>query len=162
MPRRLKNADQLAGHSHGRAGAAGDRKASMTRFVREPVAQPKLDSLMGKFNPMTGENWHSQTRELWAELKHFPTTQNLQKAQWMMLARAVALDDAALKEPKTYAAEARIRMAQFGVTPDELLKMRVAIVSADEAERRGRPPADGEKGKGQGSEQRFGALVRVK
>lgn len=90
---------------------------------------------------MTKENWHPQTLQLWAELKYFPTTQSLQKAQWMILARAVAIDDAALSDPKTFASEARIRLGQFGITPDELLKMRIQIVAADEAERRGRPPA---------------------
>jgi hypothetical protein len=141
MPRRAKHPDQMTGHSKGRAGYGADVKASMTRVVRDPVAQPKLDVLLGKYNPMTGDNWRPQTRALWAELKNFPTTMNLQRAQWMVLARAVAVDDASMTDPKL-CAEARIRLSQFGVTPDELLKMRIQIVAADEAERRGRVPSD--------------------
>lgn len=160
MPRKAKNPENLAGHSHGRAGAAADRRGSMIKVVRDPVPQPSLNQLLGKVNPMTGESWLPPTTRLWHELEHFPTTENLQMAQWMLLARAVALDDAALTDPKTYASEARIRLAQFGVTPDELLKMRVAIVTAEEAERRGRAPSDGSQP--QSSEQRYGALTRVK
>jgi hypothetical protein len=149
MPRRPKHPDQLAGHSHGRAGAAADRRASMTKLAADPVAQPSLIKLMGKTNPMRrlawskndvqveDATWHPQTLELWKELGTFPTMQNLQMAQWMMLARAVALDDAALSDPKTFAAEARLRFSQFGVTPDDLTKMRIQFVAADEAERRG-------------------------
>lgn len=154
MPRKAKHPDQLTGHSHGRAGAAGDRKASMTKFVRDPDPQPSLNSILGRVNPMTGESWCQATMKLWKELETFPTTQNLQLAQWMLLARAVAIDDASLSDPKL-APEARIRLGQFGVTPDELLKMRVAIVTADEAERRGRPPEGGGAPQ-QSSAQRYG------
>lgn len=150
MPRRPKHPDQLAGHSHGRAGAAADRRASMTNVEAEPVKQPTLMTLMGRTNPMRrlawnrndaqveDAKWHPQTLALWKELGNFPTMQNLQMAQWMMLARAVALDDAALSDPKSFAAEARVRLSQFGVTPDDLTKLRIQFVGADEAERRGK------------------------
>lgn len=153
MPRRTKNPENLAGHSHGRAGAAADRRGSMLKFEREPVPQPTLEDLLGEVNPMTAEPWQSPTLELWDELGEFPTTSNLQLPQWMLLARAVAVDDASLTDPKTYAAEARIRLSQFGVTPDDLLKMRISIVAADEAERRGRTPNAPEQ---QSSRDRFG------
>lgn len=134
----------------------------MVKFVRDPEPQPTLNSLMGKYNPMTNKSWHTQTMKLWKELETFPTTENLQMAQWMMLARAIAIDDAALEDPKTFASEARIRLEQFGITPDALLKMRVAIVTADEAERRGRPPQPGSEQPAQTSQQRYGPLTRVK
>lgn len=135
----------------------------MLKFVRDPESQPTLNKVLGRTNPMTGESWRPQTVALWTQLEHFPTTEGLQMAQWMMLARAVAVDDAALGDPKTFAAEARIRLEQFGITPDALLKMRVAIVTAEEAERRGRrtdnPSGDQQT---QTAQDRFGPLVAVK
>jgi hypothetical protein len=150
MPRRPKHPDQLAGHSHGRAGAAADRRASMDTHEAKFVKQPDLKKLMGTTNPMRrlmwnkndvqveDNHWHPQSLALWRELGDLPTMQNLVMAQWMVLARAVALDDAALSDPKAFAAEARMRLSQFGVTPDDLTKLRIQFVSADEAERRGK------------------------
>lgn len=155
MPRARKHPDQMTGHSKGRAGHAADVRSNLTTVVREPVKQPPLTKLLGRYNPMlTGKTcdgcreqqdaeWSPYTIALWEALRGFPTTQNLQLAQWMILARAVALDDASLHDPKL-ANEARIRLSQFGVTPDDLLKMRITVVAADEAERRGttRPKAE--------------------
>lgn len=173
MPRRPKHPDQLAGHSHGRAGAAADRRAEMTSVAADPVKQPSLIKLMGAENPMRriswnretgevdeGQEWYPQTLALWKELGNFPTMQNLQMAQWMMLARAVALDDAALSDPKAFASEARVRLSQFGVTPDDLTKLRIQFVSADEAERRGKTGA-GDSQQAQSTRERYGPHLQA-
>ncbi|HJT91699.1 MAG TPA: hypothetical protein VJ777_07105 [Mycobacterium sp.] len=159
MPRKPKPADQLAGHSHGRAGAAADRRAGMRTLIAEAVPQPDLWELIGNRNPMTNESWLPQSMDLWEHLGEFPTiAKGLQAAQWDMLARAVALDDASWSEPK-WAAEARLRFAKYGIDPDDLLKLRIQIVAADEAEERRRsskPPPDGSQ-----SMQKFGPLTAV-
>src|SRR4051812_45648416 len=141
MPRKLKEPEKLAGHSHGRAGAAADRRAGMHRIVAEAVPQPALEDIIGEINPVTDETWRRQTLELWTHLGEFPTiAKGLQAAQWDMLGRALMIDDAALTDPKTYAAEARLRLAKYGIDPDDLLKLRIQIVAADEAEERRRGP----------------------
>lgn len=158
MPRKLKEPEKLAGHSHGRAGAAADRRAGMHRIVAESVPQPHLFDLIGGLNPVTGEAWMPQTLDLWEHLGEFPTIKNgLQAAQWDMLARAMMIDDAALTNPKDYASEARLRLAKYGIDPDDLLKLRIQIVAADEAEQRRRPP--GLPPDGSQSRQRFGPLT---
>jgi hypothetical protein len=160
MPRKLKDPEKLAGHSHGRAGAAADRRAGMHRIVAEAVPQPELSDLIGGINPVTDKAWMPQTLELWAHLGEFPTIKHgLQAAQWDMLARAMMLDDAALTNPKDYASEARLRLAKYGIDPDDLLKLRIQIVAADEAEERRRGPKlppDGSQ-----SRQKYGPLTAV-
>jgi hypothetical protein len=115
----------------------------MRTVVADPVPQPELEDILGDYNPMTGEAWHEQSYNLWAHLGEFPTiAAGLQSAQWDMLARAVALDDASLGDPKL-AGEARQRFQKYGVDPDDLLRLRIQIVAADQAERRnrvGEPP----------------------
>lgn len=147
MPRKPKHPDQLTGHSHGRAGAAADRRANMRTITATPVPQPELWDLIGAFNPMTEESWNPITLDLWKALGEFPTiAAGLQSAQWHMLARAMCLDDASLVDPK-WAAEARLRLTKYGIDPDDLLKLRIQIVAADEAEERRRqgklPPSGG-------------------
>lgn len=159
MPRKPKHPDQLAGHSHGRAGAAADRRAGMRTMVAEPCPQPALTKVAGRINPMTQQAWLPQTYELWRNLGIFPTlAKGMQPAQWDMLARAVMLDDASLTEPK-YAAEARLRFSKYGIDPDDLLRLRIQIVAADEAEsRRGRRP---EQPEGSDARTRRGPLTAV-
>jgi len=160
MPRRPKHPDQLKGHSHGRAGAAADRRAGMQTYTAESVPQPSLIDLVGAINPMTDEQFFPQTLDFWRNLGQFPTiAAGLQAAQWDMLARAIMVDDASLSDPK-WAAEARQRFTQFGITPDDMLKQRIQIVAADEAEERRKqgkePPA------GNTSRNRRGPLTAVK
>lgn len=159
MPRRRKDAAELTGHSQGRAGAAADRRAGMHRIIAVAVPQPDLTKIIGNTNPVTDQPWRKQTLELWNHLGEFPTiTAGLQAAQWDMLARAMMIDDAALSNPKDFAAEARLRLAKYGVDPDDLMKLRIQIVAADEAEKRGRAPAklpaDGSQ-----SRQKYGPLT---
>lgn len=159
MPRKPKDPEKLAGHSHGRAGAAADRRAGMQRIVAEPVPQPDLCELIGNTNPMTSEAWMPQTMDLWEHLGEFPTiAKGLQAAQWDMLARACMLDDASLSEPK-WAAEARLRFTKYGVDPDDLLRLRIQIVAADEAEARRRAP--GLPPDGSQSMKKYGPLTAV-
>lgn len=100
----------------------------------EPGAQPTLESLVGDVNPVTGEPFTLATLRLWAELAEFATLGLLLDAQWSLLARAMVLDDAVMRGEAKWAAEARLQMAKFGIAPDDVLRMRVQIVQADEAE----------------------------
>ena len=100
----------------------------------EPGEQPTLESLVGDVNPVTGEPFTLATLRLWDELSEFATLGLLLDAQWSLLARAMVLDDAVMRGEAKWAAEARLQMAKFGVAPDDVLRMRVQIVQADEAE----------------------------
>lgn len=100
----------------------------------EPGAQPTLESLVGDVNPVTGEPFTLATLRLWDELSEFATLGLLLDAQWSLLARAMVLDDAVMRGEAKWAAEARLQMAKFGIAPDDVLRMRVQIVQADEAE----------------------------
>lgn len=100
----------------------------------DPGVQPSLESLVGDVNPVTGEPFTPATLRLWDELAEFATLGLLLDAQWSLLARAMVLDDAVMRGEAKWAAEARLQMAKFGVAPDDVLRMRVQIVQADEAE----------------------------
>ena len=100
----------------------------------EPGVQPSLEELVGEVNPVTGEPFTPMTLRFWEELSEFATLGLLLDAQWSWLARAMVLDDAVMRGEAKWAAEARLQMAKFGIAPDDVLRMRVQIVQADEAE----------------------------
>lgn len=108
-------------------------------FVAAPADQPSLGELLGKTNPLTGAEWHQATIIFWQQLAEFPTTANLQAAQWSSLARALMIDDAMVSGELRLAAEARLRLSKYGIDPDDLARLRVQIVQADEAEERRGP-----------------------
>ena len=100
----------------------------------DPGVQPSLEDLVGDVNPVTGEPFTPMTLRFWDELSEFATLGLLLDAQWSLLARAMVLDDAVMRGEAKWAAEARLQMAKFGIAPDDVLRMRVQIVQADEAE----------------------------
>ena len=99
-----------------------------------PTGQPTLEHLMGETNPLTNAPWSRPTLLLWDQLKDFPTTATLLPAQWSSLARAFMLDDALISGDAKMATEARLRIQKYGIDPDDLTRLRVQIVAADEAE----------------------------
>jgi hypothetical protein len=105
----------------------------------DPATQPELTDLLGKRNPLTGRAWRPATLLFWKHLGEFPTTANLQSAQWSSLARAVMIDDAMLAGETKLAAESRLRLAKYGIDPDDLARLRIQIVAADEAEEKRGP-----------------------
>lgn len=123
-----KPADQLVGHS------AKSRTADMKVVAIKPEDQPPLTEVIGEVNPITEEPFSRATVRLWEELRDFATMGLLLPAQWSLLARAMVLDDAVMHGEARWASEARLQMQKFGIAPDDVLRMRVQIVQADEAE----------------------------
>lgn len=109
---------------------------SLRVVQRDPDPQPRLEALLGKTNPLTDAPWTMPTLLLWEQLAEFPTTSGLQAAQWSSLARAMMIDDAMMSGMTKLAGEARLRLAKYGIDPDDLARLRVQIVAADEAEER--------------------------
>jgi hypothetical protein len=105
----------------------------------DPAKQPDLDDLLGEVNPLTGAPWQAATVTFWRQLGEFPTTANLQAAQWSSLARALMIDDAMVSGETKLAGEARLRLAKYGIDPDDLARLRIQIVQADEAEEKRTP-----------------------
>lgn len=100
----------------------------------EPTEQPALEDIVGEVNPATGEPFTDATLRFWGELADFATLGLLMEAQWSLLARAMILDDAVMRGHLGSASEARLQLQKFGIAPDDVLRMRVQVVQAEEAE----------------------------
>lgn len=115
--------------------ARRNKTAAGLRVVEvEQIDQPSLYSILGRENPATGEAWTKQSLAFWVALGDFPTTRDLQQAQWELLARAVMLDDAVVRGQLKHAAEARLQLAKFGVAPDDVARLRIQFANADTAD----------------------------
>ena len=99
-----------------------------------PASQPALVDAIGELNPATGSPWTAGTLRLWDALGDIPTTANLVSAQWLLLARAMILDDALLAGSVTAASEARLQLAKFGIAPDDVARLRIQFAQADTVE----------------------------
>ena len=106
------------------------------RVEIQPAMQPALVEAIGELNPATDAPWTSGTLLLWDALGEIPTTSNLVTAQWLLLARAMILDDALLSGSMSAAAEARLQLAKFGIAPDDVARLRYQFALADDMEQK--------------------------
>lgn len=121
------------------------------RYVEvRPDRQPSLADLVGEVNPGTGAPWSAATVDFWESLGEFPSTDNLLRAQWVVLARAMVLDDLVMAGDVRHVSELRLQLAKFFVAPDDMMRGRIVAAQADEADAK-RPAASS-------SRERFGDL----
>lgn len=124
---------------------------SAVRIIQtKPSVQPSLVEAVGEINPVTAEPWSDPTLRLWTALGEFPTSETLQTAQWLLLARSMMLDDALIRGEAKYAAEARLQLAKFGIAPDDVARLRYSFATADQAEEKGSTISGASKGRYQG------------
>lgn len=140
-----------------------ERRVRKTRTVGdfqvieiEPAVQPELKKILGTRNPAVGMPWRAGTLHLWDALGDHPTTQGLTEAQWMLLARAMIIDDLVLRGEVKLSQELRLQLGKFFIAPDDVLRGRFSFAQADEAEDRVRRRRDS---LGSSSRDRRGPLV---
>lgn len=115
--------------------ARGNKDPIPLRVVEiVPARQPALVDAVGELNPATELPWSKGTLLLWEALGEIPTTANLVTAQWLLLARAMILDDALLNGSVSAASEARLQLAKFGIAPDDVARLRIQFATADAVE----------------------------
>lgn len=121
---------------------------TVTTFA--PPTEPPLDLLPDD------EQWHSATLRWWSRWAESPLAATLPEVDWSELeATAVLHHEFMKKRSFTLASELRLRMQQFGSTPEARMKLRILIAEADT-----RDPHDAKISSG-GARGRFGNLAVV-
>lgn len=112
----------------------------------EPFKQPKLSQLFpGTINPLDDREgveederrFSSLARRLWRSLRDYPTTSALQEVQWVLLAQALTQWDVGMKGGPgalNHLKEARLVFSSYGLTPHDLLRLRINIADASTKE----------------------------
>lgn len=102
------------------------------------------------------ESWHPATLRWWTRWAESPLAATLPEVDWSELeATAVLHHEYMRKRSFTLASELRLRMQQFGSTPEARMKLRILIAEADKAD-----PQDARLAAG-GARARYGKLAAV-
>lgn len=76
-----------------------------------------------------GQDWHPQTRALWQELRRSPLTCHEPALGWSYLIDTAVLHHLAWQHGRwDLASELRLRLAKFGVTPEDRQRLRIRVV----------------------------------
>jgi hypothetical protein len=132
----------------GRGPAGKDRHTRKRNDpeVRELVADGRLRGpALPKGVLPDGEEWHPQTVALWDSLRRFPLLTNEPGPGWQFLLDTALMHHAMwMKGRWDFAAEVRLRLAKYGVTPEDRqrLKVKIVVPAADADPHRGSVDSD--------------------
>ena len=92
------------------------------------VAQPALPAIYAT-NPKTGRKvraaWPAETKRWWQMWADSPLADEFTSTDWSELAITARLHAAVCGGDLKYAAELRLRVAKFGATPEDRLRLRI-------------------------------------
>jgi hypothetical protein len=92
------------------------------------LAAPR--TLLGPDLP-EGLDWHPQTLAWWATWRGSALTAMFGGTDWDFLTETALLHSSFWKGNASVAGELRLRVAKFGATPEDRLKLRVSVTSPD-------------------------------
>lgn len=84
-----------------------------------------------------GAEWHSQTLELWDSLRRNPLLKNEPSIGWQFLVDTALLHHIFWSKGRwEYASEVRLRLAAFGSTPADRMRLKIKVTTpVDEAKK---------------------------
>lgn len=94
----------------------------------QPTPQPELPNLGD------GEQWHVQTILWWHMWGQSELAADFTDAEWSYLTDTALLHTAFWNGDLKVAGELRLRAAKFGVTPEDRIRLRIQVFTAQEAE----------------------------
>lgn len=125
---------------------ADEHQETLLRFERG--RQPPLPK---------GVKWHARTRAWWRMWKDSPQAEHFVASDWDFLLDTALLHSEMWQGSPQLASEVRLRVAKFGATPEDRLRLRMHFApkverSSQGPQSRGRTPA----------RQRRGALIELR
>lgn len=104
-----------------------------------PEERPMPDDLLPE-----GEEWHPGTRRWWKVWSESPLAKDLPESDWLTLADTAVIHNQFMrKRTFTLAGELRLRMAQFGATPADRMRLKIDVVQRNPHKNQ---PTDGQAG----------------
>ncbi|MGH3547826.1 MAG: hypothetical protein ACRDQU_06870 [Pseudonocardiaceae bacterium] len=113
--------------------ARRSRKADEARRDAEMVKVATTGALAGRPLPKgvlpEGESWHPQTLALWAALRRSPLLADEPPLGWQFLIDTALMHHVMWSKGRwEYASEVRLRVAKFGATPEDRMRLKVRVV----------------------------------
>ena len=115
-------------------GPAGKGKRARDRDTPEFAELPPPAELYGEPLPEgvlpDGESWHAQTLALWASLRGSPLLKDEPALGWQFLVDTALMHHTMWTKGKwEFASEVRLRVAKFGATPEDRMRLKVKIAT---------------------------------
>ncbi len=77
----------------------------------------------------SGEEWHIQTLRFWDALRHSPLMKDEDDLSWSFLIDTALMHHTMWTKGRwDFAAELRLRLSKFGVTPDDRMRLKIKVV----------------------------------
>lgn len=131
------------------AGRGPAPKASRSRQRDEPETTTIVDDgqLHGPDLPEgvlpDGEDWHVQTRALWDALRRNPLLADEPDLGWQFLVDTALMHHTMWQKGRwEFASEVRLRVAKYGATPEDRLRLKVKIATPEQVKSESETPAD--------------------
>ncbi len=116
----------------------------------DPTEVP--DELAGfDLPPLSGEDdWHPMTKGLWLALRRSPLLVDEPELGWLFLLDTALMHHTMWQKGRwEFAAELRLRLAKYGVTPEDRARLRIKITTPkDKAPAEPTPSAQGSRRRG--------------
>lgn len=81
-----------------------------------------------------GEEWHPQTVKWWNAIRRFPLLQDEPAIGWQFLIDTALMHHTMwMKGRWEFASELRLRVAKYGATPEDRMRLKVQVVPAHRA-----------------------------
>jgi hypothetical protein len=124
-----------------RPRATAQREAEMTELADE-------GELYGFDLPIgvlpDGADWHPQTIELWDSLRRNPLLKNEPDLGWQFLIDTALLHHILWSKGRwEYASEVRLRLAPFGATPADRMRLKIKVTGPAEESKHSDNPDNG-------------------
>lgn len=100
-------------------------------LIEEPATQPSLPDVQPD-----GEPWPTPTVAWWRMWRESALSSEFTSSDWSYLLDTAILHAQLWTGKATVAAELRLRVAQFGATPADRARLRIAFAQANEADER--------------------------
>lgn len=116
-----------------RRARRNDDGVTRTRLPLVRAAQPDL--------PQGADRWPARTREWWQTWRESPIAADFTAVDWEFLLETALLHARFWGGDSSVAGELRLRVAKFGATPEDRMRLRIDFVDVEP------PPADAPTGR---------------
>lgn len=121
--------------------ARRNKQPELRVILTEPATQPELPRFsVEEDGELTEFTWPGATQEWWRMWAEHPISDEFSDADWSFLLDTALVHAAVWSGSIKYAGELRLRVAKFGVTPEDRARLRIMFAIADKAE--GDEPAE--------------------
>lgn len=118
-----------------------------TKALEELVYDGKLfgdplpEGILGTDEHGEPIDWHPQTLLLWESIREWPLMEHEPKASWLFLIDTMRLHHHMWQNGSDHYSEVRLRLAKYGIMPDDRLRIGVKYKAKAEGDPDGAPAA---------------------